>query len=187
MIEEPWFPLTTERLLLRPFQPDDYQAIHTYAIDPAVVKYMDWGPNTPEVTRTVLNHWLEVQKVWPRNEVSLAVVIRQTGELIGSVRLAIQDQANRTADMGWSFNSAHWRKGYGTEAARALLSVAFGPLDLHRVWATCDTENVGSFGIMEKIGMRREGLMVAHKKGRAGWRDTYLYALLASEYLPGYN
>ena len=73
-------------------------------------------------------------------------------------------------------------RGYGTEAARAVVGLAFGVLGHHRVWATCDARNRGSYGIMEKLGMRREALMRQDVKRRDGWKDSFLYAVLAEEW-----
>jgi len=64
----------------------------------------------------------------------------------------------------------------------ALVRVAFETLKLHRVWATCDVRNRGSFGIMEKLGMRREGTLRKNLLVRDGWRDTHVYALLDEEW-----
>lgn len=178
--EKPWFPIRTERLLLREFREADFDDIHTYAIDPLVVRYMDWGPNTPEVTREVLDRWLKEQETWPRGHVNLAVELVEEAFVIGSIRLSLQDAGN--ADLGYSYNSAYWRRGYGFEAAEAVVRVAFETLGLHRVWATCDVRNRGSFGIMEKLGMRREGTLRKNQKVRDGWRDTHLYALLSEEW-----
>lgn len=178
--EKPWFPLRTPRLLLREAREDDFDDIHAYAIDPEVVRYMDWGPNTPEVTREVLDRWLVEQQTWPRGHVNLVVELVDTARVIGSVRLSLQDEGN--ADLGYSYHSAYWRQGYGYEAAEAMVRVAFDTLGLHRVWATCDVRNRGSFGIMEKLGMRREGTLKKNQLVRDGWRDTHLYALLDEEW-----
>ena len=179
---KPWFPLRTARLLLRDPRPDDFDAIHAYAIDPEVVRYMEWGPNTPQVTRSVLDGWLADAAVWPRPVVNLAVEIAATGQMIGSIRLAVLSQEHRTADVGYSFHRPYWRRGYGTEAARAVVGAAFAELGMHRVWATCDVRNTGSWGVMEKLGMRREGLLRKDRLGRDGWRDSYVYAVLDEEW-----
>lgn len=178
----PWFPLVTERLVLRDPRPQDYDDIHGYAQLPEVVRYMAWGPNTPETTREVLDHWLDVAARWPRTEVNLVVEDKRQGRVIGSIRLTIQDEANRTADFGYTYHPDAWGQGIGTEAARAVVGAAFGKLGLHRVWATCDVENRGSWGIMEKLGMRREGTFVQHLNIRGRWRDSHVYALLAEEW-----
>ncbi|WP_374576033.1 GNAT family N-acetyltransferase [Phenylobacterium sp.] len=179
---DPWFPLRTERLLLRDFRAEDYDDVHAYAVDPEVIRYMEWGPNTPEVTRKVLDGWLEAAKVWPRPGVSLAVELVETGAVIGSIRLEIKEPDNFAADIGYSFHRPYWRQGHATEAARAVVGAAFGALGLHRVWAICDVRNRGSWGVMEKLGMRREGLLRQNHMGRDGWRDTCVYAVLAEEW-----
>jgi RimJ/RimL family protein N-acetyltransferase len=178
----PWFPLRTERLLLREFTQGDFDDVHAYAIDPDVVRYMDWGPNTLDDTQAALDRWFAAQSCWPRADVNLAVEHVADGLVIGSIRLSVTDEAARTGDIGYSFASAYWRQGIGTEAARAMVAVGFEVLGLHRIWAECDTRNAGSYGIMEKLGMRREGHLRQNKRARDGWRDSYLYAILADEW-----
>ena len=63
---KPWLPLQTQRLILREFQGDDFDAIHAYGSDPEVARYMVWGPNTPQETRVFLDRALDAQAVWPR-------------------------------------------------------------------------------------------------------------------------
>jgi len=58
--------------------------------------------------------------------------------------------------MGWVFHRAYHGHGYATEAAGALLQYSFAALHLHRIIATCQPENVASWRVMEKLGMRRE-------------------------------
>lgn len=176
----PWLPIETERLLLRDFRDDDLDAIHAYAIDPEVIRYMTWGPNTPEVTREVLDRNLERQKTWPRDELSLAVEVKATGAMIGVI--ALHDANTDNSAFGYCYSRDHWGKGYGTEAARALAEVAFTHLGHHRIWATCDARNHGSYGVMEKVGMRREGHLIQDARAHDGWRDSYVYALLAEEW-----
>jgi [ribosomal protein S5]-alanine N-acetyltransferase len=62
-----------------------------------------------------------------------------------------------TFEIGWVFNPKYCNKGYASEAAYALLKYGFEELKLHRIIATCQPENTGSYRVMEKIGMRREG------------------------------
>lgn len=179
---EPWFPIETDRLMLREARPEDFDDIHAYAVRDDVVRFMIWGPNTAEETRTVLDSWLDEQALWPRTGVNLVIEETATERVVGSIRLTIQDAANRTADMGYTLHSDVWRRGYGTEAGRAVLQAAFGPLGLHRVFAMADTDNVGSWGIMEKLGMRREATLRKNRQVRGDWRDNHVYAILAEEF-----
>ena len=186
---QPWFPIRTERLLLRPFAQGDFDDVHAYATDDAVVRYMDWGPNTLEETQAALDRSFAVQNQWPRADINLAIQHVGDSKVIGSIRLSITNPATRTGDLGYSLASAYWRHGLGTEAAGAILRAGFEDLDLRRIWAECDTRNVGSWGIMQKLGMRREAHFRKDKPSRDGWRDSYLYAILADDFrilnLPG--
>lgn len=182
MIDTPaWIPYETERLLLRDFRLGDVPAVHVYATDPEVVRYMTWGPNTPEVTREVIDRFIGRQASWPRAQLDLAVEVRATGAMIGVVSLHQADMDNSA--FGYCYNRDYWGQGYGTEAAQALAEIAFTRLGHHRIWATCDVRNRGSYRIMEKLGMRREGLLRQDTKAHDGWRDSYLYAILADEWL----
>jgi RimJ/RimL family protein N-acetyltransferase len=180
---KPWFPLTTERLLLREFREGDFDDVHAYASLPEVCRFMEWGPNTPEQTREFMDRNLAAQADWPRDGVSLAMEHQAEGRVIGSIRLTVSDRPNLTGDFGYTLGSPHWRRGYATEASRALIEVGFRTLGLHRLWADCDPENAGSWGVMEKLGMRREAHHLRDKLIKGEWRDSYVYAILAEEWI----
>jgi RimJ/RimL family protein N-acetyltransferase len=162
----PWFPIETDRLLLRDFRLEDEGHIYDYASDPEVVRFADWGPSDLSTVRSNLHRRLEDQERWPRDSIEVAVELRSNSYLIGIMRITVLDHTNTTADFGYTFNRRYWAKGYATEGTRALLHLAFSNLSLHRVWATCDVRNIASFRVMEKLGMRREGLF---KRARACW------------------
>jgi [ribosomal protein S5]-alanine N-acetyltransferase len=177
-----WLPFESERLLMREFRESDFDSIRVYAADPEVSRYMQWGPNDKTATRVYLDARLEAQKLWPRPSVEFGVELKSEGRLIGGLRLALQDDEGKTADFGYTYDRRYWRKGYATEAAQALLTVAFERLHLHRVWATCDTRNAGSLGVMRKLGMRHEGTFRQDVWQKGEWRDTHLCAILAKEW-----
>jgi len=178
----PWHPVRTERLRLRDFSPTDLEAVHAYGSDPDVARYMQWGPNTLEDTRLFLGRVLANQAAWPRLDFGLAMELAETGVVIGSINLCLRDAANRTAEIGYCIHRDYWRQGITYEASCALVDIAFKTLGMHRVIATCDARNTGSYAVMEKLGMRREGVMRQDQEIKGAWRDTYLYALLAEEW-----
>jgi [ribosomal protein S5]-alanine N-acetyltransferase len=178
-----WFPIDTERLVMREFRASDESDIHAYASDPEVVRLMIWGPNTPEQTRAFLQTVLKAQEQWPRASVSLAMELRSERRMIGAIELRTRDDANRTADIGYGLTRSYWGRGYMTEAVRAILDAAFRQLGFHRVWATCDPRNHASYRVMEKVGMRREAHFRKDAMKKGEWRDSYLYAILAEEWL----
>lgn len=178
----PWFPLETERLRLRPFRPEDRDDVHAYGSDPMVSRFMVWGPNTEADTDHFLGLQLKGQEAWPRPDVGLAMAWKATDQVIGSIRLWVVNADQRTAEIGYSLARPHWRKGLTSEAASALLRVGFETLGLHRIVATCDVRNRGSWGVMRKLGLRREARFLRDQQVKGAWRDTYLYAILASEW-----
>jgi RimJ/RimL family protein N-acetyltransferase len=112
--------------------------------------------------------------------VTYALVARSDGGLVGAMGLAIAAQ-HRRAELGYWVGVPHWNRGYATEAGRALLAYAFGPLGLHRVEAHHFTRNPASGRVMQKLGMRPEGV---HRDVVLKWdrfEDLASYAVLESD------
>lgn len=174
--------INTERLVLREFNEVDWRAVHRYASDPEVVRYMDWGPNTEEETRAFVSRALTHQKEKPRRKYTLAIALKEEPELIGSCDLDVANLENKEGWIGYCLNRQFWGKGYTTETAEALLEFGFQRLGLHRIFATVDPDNIPSIHVLEKIGMQREGHLREHKWVKAKWRDSLLYATLESEW-----
>ncbi|MGO1372557.1 MAG: GNAT family N-acetyltransferase [Senegalia sp. (in: firmicutes)] len=93
----------------------------------------------------------------------------------------ISSPTNAEGWLGYCFNKNYWGKGYGTETERALVKYGFNKLNLHRIYATCDPENIGSLNILKKIGMKKEGHLIENKWQKGKWRDSYVYAILEYE------
>ena len=175
-------PLHTDRLTLREFVESDWQAVHAYAADPQVVRFMAWGPNTEEETREFIRRVMSHQDEAERRQFRFAVVLAAQERLIGACSLCISNPANREAWIGYVYHRDAWGHGYATEVAGALVAFGFGRLGLHRIFATCDPRNTGSARVLEKAGMTREGHLRQHKWERGAWRDSYLYAVLEDEW-----
>ncbi len=111
--------------------------------------------------------------------VDLAVV-NWTGDLVGSMGLII-DPRHGVAEMGYWIGVDFWNRGYATEAGRAVLSYAFGPLGLRRVYAFHFTRNPASGRVLEKIGMSREGVWRKHVMKWGVAEDLVGWGILAEE------
>ena len=169
----------TDRLLLREFSDEDFEAVHAYASDPDVVRFMAWGPNSEAETREFLKRAKTDAEANPRRQFELAVVRRASGDLIGGIGLHV-DGSN--AMLGFCFARSAWGQGYATEAAQTLLDFGFGPLGLHRIWADCDSVNAASVRVLQKLGMRQEGHLRHECEIRGEWRDTLIFAILDEEW-----
>ncbi|TJY43322.1 GNAT family N-acetyltransferase [Cohnella pontilimi] len=172
--------LETERLLIREVKAQDFEAIHAYASDPNVVRYMIWGPNSEQDTQDHIQRCLNMQLQIPRAGYEWAVVLKQTGRLIGGCGLHVEQPLQ--AELGYCFHADYWGQGYAFEAATALLKFGFGELGLHRMYATCRPANIGSEKVMQKAGMKYEGHLREHMWHKGQWHDSYLYSILKHEF-----
>ncbi len=176
-------PLKTERMILRKFTQDDFEAVHSYASVPENIIYMMWGPNTQDETRAFIHMAISKAEETPCMNYQYAAVLKDNGKLIGACNLALSGDE---AEIGWILHRDYWKQGYGPEMGRAMLKLGFEELHLHRIIAHCDAENYGSYRVMEKIGMRREGLFIegrpANKLSNKKYGDELTYAILKEEW-----
>jgi RimJ/RimL family protein N-acetyltransferase len=182
--------IETERLILRPIEVGDWPAIYRYASLAEVVRYLPHEPFTEEDASAFALRWSEQARQlelagsqhgdeWPE---MLVVEHRADGRIIGHIPFEQFSPKYRTREIGWVFDPRYQGQGYATEAAWAVLDLAFGQLGLHRVVATCDPRNTASYRVMEKLGMRREGHHWKDVQIRGEWSDEYFYAILEEEW-----
>ncbi len=176
-------PLETERLVLREFVKSDWKAVHEYAGDAEVVRYLEWGPNNMDETVAFLEGTLSCQREKPRRIYEFAITLKDSGKLIGACGIRIQDQDHDQAEIGYCYNKSFWANGYASEACKAVVDFGFRKLGLHRIIATCDKHNLASAGVLRRSGMRQEGHFVQERKVRGEWRDTLQFAILRGEYI----
>lgn len=111
-----------------------------------------------------------------------AVIERASGDLVGAIGLVVQPEHAR-AEMGYWIGVPFWNCGYATEAARAVLVFGFVELKLNRIYATYLTRNPASGRVMQKVGMRNEGLFRQHVKKWDEFEDLALCGILAGEWI----
>ncbi len=175
--------ILTQRLMLRDFEEVDWKAVHDYASDPEVVRYVDFGPNTEEESKNFIQRALASQKEQPRNNFSLAVVLKANNALIGGCGIYVSNPNNREGYIGYVLSRNFWKRGYATETAQALVEFGFDQLRLHRIFAICDAENSASAHVLEKVGMRLEAHFRENGWVKGKWRDSLLYAILEHEWM----
>ncbi|WP_207435734.1 GNAT family N-acetyltransferase [Sabulibacter ruber] len=173
--------LLTPRLLLREFQEDDWHFTHLYESNEEVMRYQTSEVRTSKESREYIQRCLEEAKDVPRTLFDLAIVLQTTSMLIGRVGMKVDYDAEE-AVLWYILNKTYWNKGYTSEAAAALMRFGFEELKLHRIWADCDPRNIGSYRIMEKLGMRREAHFKENIFIKGEWCDSYIYAILDWEW-----
>ena len=146
--------LTTSRLILRPWQESDAEALYKYAKDPAIGPVAGWSPHT-----SVENSLEIIRKVFTVPE-TYAVVLKETNEPVGSVGIMFGDSLHSAemqageAEIGYWIGVPYWGQGLIPEAVRCLLKRCFENLGITAVWCGYYDGNVKSRRVMEKCGFR---------------------------------
>jgi RimJ/RimL family protein N-acetyltransferase len=179
----PDYPIATERLLLRPFEPGDLDALAAIHGDPDVVRYLLFGVRDRDELPGVLEEKAKRTVLAEAGDaLNLAAVHAETGELVGDVTLFWHSAEHRAGEVGYILHPVHNGCGYATEAARALLRLGFEELGLHRITGRLDGRNAASARVLERLGMRREAHLVENELVKGEWADEVVYAMLDREW-----
>jgi RimJ/RimL family protein N-acetyltransferase len=178
----PRYPIRTERLLLRPLTPADTDALLAYRSRADVCRYLPFEPMTPEVVAARLaGDWARHELTDEGQAITLGIESTDGGELVGDLVLFWRSRAHAGGEIGWVLHPEHTNRGYATEAATALLDLAFGDLGLHRVVARLDERNEPSARLARRLGMREEARLVENELFKGEWSTELDFAILAAE------
>jgi RimJ/RimL family protein N-acetyltransferase len=182
----PRWPIETERLRLRPFEPSDLDTFAAMQADPETVRWLYNDPRERAASEELLGRKAAGAAVAAEGDwLSAAVVLRATGEHVGEASLHWVSELHRQGEVGYLFARAHEGNGYATEAARELLRFGFETMDLHRIVGRLESRNVASARVLEKLGMRREAELVENEWVKGEWQSETVYALLDREWRSG--
>lgn len=177
------FPIRTERLILRPFTADDFEAVYELQSSPDITRYLTYGVRDETEVREVLAKKQE-QTVFHEDKgaLSIAIELPERSRLIGEVMLFACSAEHRLAELGYVFHPDFGGKGYATEAAAEVLRLAFEEFGRHRVIGRLDVRNAPSARVLERLGMRREAHFVQNEFFKGEWTDEVVYAILDHEW-----
>lgn len=171
--------LKGELVVLRPIRPEDAPDLHAATLDPV----------SRRLTGTRVDFTLEQIETWcagladREDRVDLAIISRKNGEFLGEVVLNEIDWDNRRSNFRISLSDPrHFGKGYGSEAARLLLSYGFEELRLHRIELEVFDFNPRAIHVYEKLGFRREGVRREVLLDEGEYRNSIVMGLLEGEF-----
>lgn len=146
--------IRTPRLLLRAFRETDVDAAHAYRDDRELARFL---PHIPQpFTRADAEAFVAQNMTEPWAQFPTFAVERD-GQLIGTVSFAVE-AAHRRAMVGYAIAREQWGRGIAVEAATAAIAWLWGEHDLVEIWASTHAEHVRSRRVLEKLGMRFDGV-----------------------------
>ena len=178
--------IETERLILRPFTPDDAADVYEYLKSPAVNCFACMKLDSLDEAKTEMEKRLD-------DDLYLAIALKESGKVIGEIfghpeGTAPEDETMDTFSPCWMLNQDYQDKGYAYEAAHAYFDYLFREKSIRRIYAYTEDYNVSSQRLCEKLGMRREGLFVefvsfvSNPDGTPHYENTMQYAILKKEW-----
>jgi ribosomal-protein-alanine N-acetyltransferase len=167
--------IETERLLMRPFITEDLEKLIELRSDDEVIKYLGGRTlQSPEALAKRLQFYIDCYEKYGFG--MCAMIWKETGEMFGWSGLQPLDGTNEI-EVGYGMIKEFWGKGIGLEAAQSWLEFGFKMKNLERIVAVASPENVGSWRIMEKCGMKREKIEKHYNM------ECVFYGISRDEYL----
>lgn len=174
-------PVRTRRLELVAPRVGHVRALVDLLRDPSIARWTSNIPH-PYAPADARSHILRSRATRRSGAgLSLYIVRRADGRLVGGVGLHQLDERHASAEIGYWVGRPYRRRGYGEEATRALANVAFRRLGLHRVEARVFLGNAASVGLLRRCGFRYEGRIRDELRRRGVWRTTLRFSRLATD------
>lgn len=173
--------LQTKRLVLRPFELSDSSGVQRLAGN---IKVAETIQNVPHpYLDGMAESWIKMHSIGYEKLtlITYAITLKESDELIGAISLKI-NMTHKKAELAYWIGVPYWNNGYCTEASQILINFGFDQLDLNRIFALSLTYNTGSYKVMEKLGMKYEGIrrQDVFKDGVA--KDLVSYSILKDEW-----
>ena len=153
---------------------------NNWASDPEVTRYLTWPVHSSvNVTRNLLTDW--VTRYSNGGYFNWVMEYKETGKAIGNISVVKLNENTEAADMGYCMSRAYWGQGLMPEALTAVMDYLFDVVGLNRVAACHDVNNPKSGRVMEKAGMKQEGILRAAGKNNLGICDEVWHAMIRSD------
>jgi RimJ/RimL family protein N-acetyltransferase len=166
---------------LRPIERDDLPRFVAWFGDPEVRRHL--GVYLP-FSQAQEERWFEsMLERTARQEAVVLCIETIDGTPLGTIGLHAINWKDRAAGMGISIGEkAHWDQGYGTDAIRTLLGLAFGEMNLHRIWLRVDADNARAIRCYQKAGFQLEGTLRDNVFHKGKYFDQLVMSILCTEY-----
>ncbi|MDO5376941.1 MAG: GNAT family protein [Clostridia bacterium] len=172
--------LDTPRLILRRIAMRDAKDIFAYSRDEEVARHVLWSAQRDigearDYAKFMMRRY--------RNDEpsSWGIVEKASGRLVGTIGYMDYSEENGSVEVGYSLARWLWNGGYMTEALARVIAYTFDEMDINRIEAQHELTNPASGRVMEKCGMKREGVLRQRLYNKGKYVDVALYAILRSD------
>lgn len=174
--------LTTQRLILRPFLLTDAQRVQELAGHPKVAATTATVPHP--YLDGMAEQWISFHGEWLEkgSAITLAVVLKDSDELIGCIDLMGISKQHQKAEIGYWIGVDYWNQGYCSEAMKAVVDYGFKSLALNKITCRHMSINPASGRVMLKSGLRHEGTLREEMFKDGRFVDMEVYGILKSEF-----
>jgi len=171
-------PRSTRRLTLRRLELDDLDDLARIYGDPIVNRYLYWEPRDRGATLAALERAIaRPVDVVDDNVLVVGAVDSASGRLVGDFILQWKNDEHRQGEIGGSLHPDVHGRGLAGEVYEELLRIGFDTYSLHRIIGRCDGRNVASIRALEKVGLRREALLIENEYVKGEWTDEVVLAI----------
>lgn len=175
--------IETKRLFLRKVTIGDSEAIfNNWAKDPENTKYVNWKAHKSiNETKEIVNLWISEYK--SKSCYRWIIELKETKEVIGGIDVVMLLEELECCEIGYILSKRFWNKGIMTEALHEVLKYLFKKVGFHRIQAKHDVDNPASGRVMEKNGLKYEGVLRKFiKNNKDIWVDTAMYSIIDNEF-----
>lgn len=169
--------ILTDRLYLRLFEKNDAETVKELCNNINIYKTTLYIPYPYTINDALV--WMENHKKnFDEDRMyEFAITDKESGDLLGAISLSNNKRFNN-GEIAYWIGEKYWNRGYGTEAAKALVDFAFEEKKLHKVFARYFKSNPASGKIMKKIGMKQEGLLREQVKKDGKYEDLFYFGII---------
>ena len=175
--------LETPRLILRRMNMKDARDVFAYSQDAEVARHVLWSAQRSiGEARDYCRYMMRRYRAGDPS--SWGVIEKSTNTLVGTIGYMSYSEENATVEVGYSLARWLWGRGYMTEALSRVIDYTFDAMNINRIEAQHELDNPASGRVMEKCGMRREGVLRQRLYNKGKYVDVALYAILRQDARP---
>ena len=174
--------ITSERLIMRPIQPEDSDSVFSYRSNAVINQYQGWIPKTIDDVHNFILNLTSPEINQPGTWFQFVLIKKDNVELIGDIGVHFHASDTSQVEMGCTLNHEYHGKGYAFEAVAVLINYIFDELGKRRIVASIDLRNLPSIRLIERLGFRKKAHIKENPVPNHACTDDIIYAILKDEW-----